>query len=149
MLQSNFEMEKKHYPETVLFDDDLSVNDSAVLTYIQDKVIDSRHINYLKKMSGFTDDILSEWLDVSVKTLRSYKTSNSHLKENIRERVILLISLMNHGIRVFGSNVKFDQWLNANNYFLDAKTPASFLKTITGIRFIDDRLTAMELGDNI
>ncbi|MEZ4822026.1 MAG: antitoxin Xre/MbcA/ParS toxin-binding domain-containing protein [Ignavibacteria bacterium] len=29
------------------------------------------------------------------------------------------------------------------------KSPITFLNTITGIRFVNDRLTAMEYGDNV
>ena len=143
-------MARKRYPDTQ-FDGEYPwiVNDSEVLTYLQTNQIDSKHVNFLKKISGYTDDILSGWLDVSVKTLRSYKTTEIQLKDTIKERVLLLISLMNHGIAVFGTNTKFDQWLNTGNYFFDGKAPASFLNTITGIRFVNDRITAMEYGDNV
>jgi uncharacterized protein (DUF2384 family) len=60
-----------------------------------------------------------------------------------------LLSLMQHGIEVFGSKSDFDQWLATENFFLDGKEPNSFLNTIAGVRFIDDRLTAMEYGDNV
>jgi uncharacterized protein (DUF2384 family) len=48
-----------------------------------------------------------------------------------------------------GSKDRFNQWLTAKNFLLDGKAPVSFLSTVTGIRFIDDRLTAMEYGDNV
>ncbi len=144
------EMAKKLYTDKSAKDEyPWIINDGEVLTYLQTNEIDSKHVIFLKKISGYTDDIISGWLDVSVKTLRSYKNTESQLKDNIKERVLLLISLMNHGIAVFGTNTKFDQWLNTGNYFFDGKTPVSFLNTITGMRFVDDRITAMEFGDNV
>jgi uncharacterized protein (DUF2384 family) len=71
------------------------------------------------------------------------------LKENLKEHIILLLSLIKHGTQVFGSKDGFDQWLTTGNFFLDSKTPVTFLNTVTGIRFIDERLTAMEYGDNV
>jgi uncharacterized protein (DUF2384 family) len=53
-----------------------------------------------------------------------------------------------HGIEVFGTKEKFEQWLNTENFFFDKKSPVSFLNTVTGIRFVNDRLTAIEYGDN-
>ena len=50
---------------------------------------------------------------------------------------------------VFESKENFDKWLLSENYFLDNKPPEEFLNTITGIQFIDDRLTAIEYGDNV
>jgi uncharacterized protein (DUF2384 family) len=56
---------------------------------------------------------------------------------------------MKHGIHVFGTAAAFEEWLNKGNFYFDNKLPVSFLNTITGIKFIDDRLTAMEYGDNV
>jgi uncharacterized protein (DUF2384 family) len=57
--------------------------------------------------------------------------------------------LIKHGIEVFGSVEEFHQWLNRKNFYLDNKTPNSYLNTVTGVKFVDDRLTAMEYGDNV
>jgi uncharacterized protein (DUF2384 family) len=44
---------------------------------------------------------------------------------------------------------EFERWLNQENFYFDNKRPVAFMNTITGIKFIDDRLTAMEHGDNV
>ena len=62
---------------------------------------------------------------------------------------MLLISLLEHGIDVFDTTENFDKWLLTENFYLDNNPPKDFLDTITGIKFIDDRLTAMEYGDNV
>lgn len=58
-------------------------------------------------------------------------------------------SLIKHGKKVFGSKPKFEEWLQSRNFFFDGKPPIEFLSTVRGIRFIDDRLTGMEYGDNV
>jgi uncharacterized protein (DUF2384 family) len=60
-----------------------------------------------------------------------------------------LISLYEHGIDVFDTKENFDEWLLSENKLLDNKAPKDFLNTVTGIKFIDTRLTAIEYGDNV
>lgn len=61
----------------------------------------------------------------------------------------LTFSLYKHGILVFGSEKSFTKWLNSKNIIFDNKMPKEFLNTIEGIKFVDDRLTAIEYGDTI
>lgn len=66
----------------------------------------------------------------------------------MKENILLILSLVIHGIEVFGTKEKFEQWLDTKNFYFDNKSPVSFLNTVTGIRFVNDRLTAIEYGDN-
>ncbi len=125
------------------------INDSEILSFLYTKDINWQHVNAIKTLTDFNDAILSDWLNISVKTFREYKKPQNTFKENVKEQVLLLLSLIKHGIAVFGSVEEFDQWLNRKNFYFDHKSPTSFLNTVTGIRFVDDRLTAMEYGDNV
>lgn len=126
-----------------------SISDTEVLTFLQTKDINWQYVNAIKRLTDFNDEALSDWLNISVKTFRSYKQSENKFKENIKEHILLLLTLIKHGIRVFGTAKQFNHWLNAGNFYLDGKSPINFLNTVTGIRFINDRLTAMEYGDNV
>lgn len=125
------------------------INDTQILQFLHTKEINWRYLNVIKNLTDFNDDILSDWLNVSVKTFRSYKSSRNTFKENVKEQVLLLLSLVIHGIEVFGSSKELDQWLNRENFYFDNKAPGDFLNTVTGIKFVNDRLTAMEYGDNV
>ncbi|ADB38362.1 antitoxin Xre/MbcA/ParS toxin-binding domain-containing protein [Spirosoma linguale] len=125
------------------------INDSEILSFLYTKDVNWQHVNAIKTLTDFNDDIISDWLNVTVKTFREYKKPQTTFKENVKEQVLLLLSLIKHGITVFGSVDEFEQWLNQKNFYFDNKSPNSFLNTITGIRFVDDRLTAMEYGDNV
>jgi uncharacterized protein (DUF2384 family) len=57
-------------------------------------------------------------------------------------------ALIKHGIEVFETEENFVEWLEKENYFFDKKLPKEFMNTVGGIKFIDDRLTALEYGDN-
>jgi uncharacterized protein (DUF2384 family) len=125
------------------------ISDSEILNLLQTNDINWEYIETIKEMTDLNDEVISLWLNISVRSFRSYRQSNSRLKENLKEHIIVLLSLIKHGIRVFGSKDGFDQWLTTGNFFLDGKTPVTFLNKVTGIRFIDERLTAMEYGANV
>jgi uncharacterized protein (DUF2384 family) len=125
------------------------INDAEIMQLLYTTDINWKYVNAIKTLTNFNDSTLSNWLNISVKTFREYKKPKSVVKENVKEQVLLLLSLMKHGISVFGSAATFEQWLNEGNFYFDNKLPVSFLNTITGIKFIDDRLTAMEYGDNV
>ena len=115
-------------------------------------ILETQDINYdyLRLMKESTrDQEISYWLNVSPRTLQNYKTKKTEFKENLKEHLIHLISLFNHGVQVFGDQKQFEEWLGTPNFFFDKSTPLSYLNKISGIRFVDDRLTAMEFGDNV
>ena len=125
------------------------INDSEILHFLYTKDVNWQYVNAIKTLTDFNDDILSDWLNVSVKTFREYKKPQTTFKGNVKEQVLLLLSLIKHGIEVFGSVKDFDQWLNQKNFYFDNKSPNAYLNTVTGVKFVDDRLTAMEYGDNV
>lgn len=125
------------------------ISDGEILHFLYSTDINWQYVNAIKTLTDFNDDVISDWLNISVKTFREYKKPQSTFKENVKEQVLLLLSLMKHGVDMFGSMKEFESWLNQENFYFDNKSPVAFLNTITGIKFIDDRLTAMEYGDNI
>lgn len=125
------------------------LSDSEVLYWLQTKKIDHSFLNLLKAYSMMPDEIIAAWLNISVKTLRNYRNPENRIRENMKEQILLLLSLYRHGINVFGDKLSFNQWLNTENFFFDEAPPASVLNTISGIRFVEDRLKAMEFGDNV
>lgn len=124
-------------------------NFTKMLFYLRKNDINFNYFNYFKEITTLNDDIISSWLNINSKTLRTYRKPESTSKDNVKEHLVILISLYNHGIETFGDKENFDKWLVSDNYFLDHKPPMDFLDTITGIKFIDDRLTAIEYGDNV
>jgi len=100
----------------------------------------------IKELPSLSDDELSEYLNMSERILQTYLQKDTLFITNLKESIMCLLK---HGIKVFGSKNEFDNWLISENFYLDGKKPVHFLNTITGIRFIDDRLTAMEYGDNV
>ena len=125
------------------------ISDNEVLSFLQSNDIDWKYINTIKNLTDFNDDVIAEWLNISVRTFHTYRQAKNKFKENIKEHILLLLSLIRHGIEVFENKEAFGQWLNSGNFHLDGREPGSFLNTVTGIRFIDDRISAIEYGDNV
>jgi uncharacterized protein (DUF2384 family) len=125
------------------------ITDGEILNILYTSTINWKHIDAIKKITDLNDDIISDWLSVSVKTLRSYRKPKSTFGEKIQEHVLLLLALFKHGITVFGTANNFENWLDSENFFFDNKKPETFLNTVTGIKFVDDRLTSIEFGDNV
>ncbi len=143
-------MKRVASPENLLLRDVPGhINDSEILSFLYSREVNWQHVNAIKTLTDFNDTIISDWLNVSVKTFREYKKPPTTFKENVKEQVLLLLALIKHGIAVFGSVKEFDQWLNRSNFYFDNKSPNAYLNTVTGLRFVDDRLTAMEYGDNV
>lgn len=124
------------------------ISSAEVLHIIHTKNVSASYLEALKEESQVTDDVLSSWLNINVKTFRSYRDSSSELRPDLQEQTILLLSLLKHGKVLFGSNSVFRQWLDTENFHFGGRQPVTYLNTVSGIRYVDDRLTGMEFGDN-
>lgn len=126
------------------------VNDfTNVYFYVNHHDIDQEYISILDELSGLKDEIISKWLNITTRTYRNYKTKNVSLKDNTKEHIVLILSLYKHGLEVFTTKEEFEQWLTTPNFLLDSKAPMDFLETVSGLKFIDNRLTAIEFGENV
>jgi putative toxin-antitoxin system antitoxin component (TIGR02293 family) len=119
-----------------------------VLSFIDQGNINSRYLLILQHLTSISDEIVSSWLNINLKTYRTYKKSEVALKEDVQEHTLFLLALMKHGIDIFGDKENFSRWLDTENFFFDKRKPMAFLNTISGIKFIHDRLTGIEYGDN-
>lgn len=123
---------------------------SNVYFYTLKSKLDADYIKILDQIIGLNDSVLARWLNITPRTLRNYKNHPELvLKDTIKEHIILILSLYKHGIEVFDSVEKFELWLSKENYFLNNRAPMDFLETISGLKFIDNRLTAIEFGENV
>jgi putative toxin-antitoxin system antitoxin component (TIGR02293 family) len=125
-------------------------NSIEIIEFIKRNTINFEYFDLLKNIVTFSDQTISDWLHISAKTFASYRTEGgTRPKENTQEQALMIIALYKHAEEVFDSNEDFNKWLNTPNFFFDNQKPLDDLGTISGIRFINDRLTAMAYGDNI
>ena len=125
-----------------------SVNPAILIGLINQFDTASSHLQFLKDNTGATDDTIANWLNVNVKTYRSYRVERTSLKPDVIEHLIILTAVVKHGIAVFGSSEGFGKWLHSDNFMLGGQKPSDLFNTNSGVRLVDDRLTGMEYGDN-
>ena len=126
------------------------MDDLEIFNFLDKTEFDFMYLSVIKFMSKMTDKLMADLLDVSERRFRDYKSYKVNIeKRSIKEKTILLLTLLKHGRLVFGDDESFRIWLNKENLALGGKQPISFLDYNAGINFIDDRLTGMEYGDNL
>ncbi len=126
-----------------------TVSDSEMIIYLNSSKFGNAQVKLFKSIVNTTDKIISEWFGISEKTFQSYKNSKADLSINFKEKLLLLLSLYKKGEIVFGSKEDFNAWLAKPNFHFNNKPPVDYFKSISGIRFIEDRLTGIEYGDNV
>lgn len=124
------------------------IDTAATLSLIQSDKPSHQHFKAIKDITSFTDEKIADWLDISVKTYRTYTKPGAKIKASIEERALIALSLIKHGTEVFGGTENFVEWLEKDNFYFDKKAPITFMHTNSGMKFIDDQLTGMEYGDN-
>src|ERR1700679_2202715 len=98
--------------QTILLKNIPSRVDTAItLGMVNSGVVGPQHLQAIKDLTLFNDEKISDWLDISVKTFRSYKKPDGVIKARIKEHAVMTLSLIKHGIEVFGNNEKFTNWL--------------------------------------
>ena len=125
-----------------------SVSDVEIVYFINTVKIASKEFKFFKKLAQKTDKIISEWFNISEKTYQNYKNLKTELSLPFKEKFLLLVALYKKGELVFGSKESFNTWLETPNFQFNNKAPVDFFNSISGIRYIEDRLTGIEYGDN-
>lgn len=122
---------------------------SWILSFLNDDKFTVGYVQALKSITQASNQILSNLLNITPKTFTSYSNDVTKVKIDTKEHILLLISLMKKGREVFGGSDDFNDWMDLPNIFLENKKPMDFLNTISGIKFIDSRLTGIQYGDNV
>lgn len=145
-----FDFMKTELTDGLLEEIPVNITNAQTLQIINQDEITAGDIVSLKELTGLSDEKIATCLDISVKTFRSYKKKPVLVIGNkkVKEQLVMLISLLKHGIEVFGSKEHFDKWLETKNFYFDHDPPIKSLDSIAGIRFVDDQLTGLEFGDN-
>lgn len=133
----------------ILKDIPSGIDHNKTLRMISTGRVSYKHLESLKTLTSLNDKKIATWFDISEKTFRAFKAHGHDVKARILEHTVMALSLIKHGAEVFGTTDAFTAWLEKENFYFDKKAPIAFMDTYSGIKFIDDRLTAMEFGDNV
>ena len=125
------------------------IDPSWIISFLNENKFSVDYIQALKSLTKINNKILANILNITPKTFTSYSKDVSKVKIVTKEHILLLLSLMKRGYEIFGDNHDFNSWLDYPNVFLDNNKPIDFLNSISGIHFIDSRLTGIAYGDNV
>jgi putative toxin-antitoxin system antitoxin component (TIGR02293 family) len=105
--------------------------------------------NTFTKMTEASPFSLDEWsafLHLSERTIQRYKKEKKSFDPIHSEKILEITMLYNRGSEVFGTNEKFDTWLEAKNIALGGIKPKELLDSTFGIGLLNNELTRIEHG---
>jgi putative toxin-antitoxin system antitoxin component (TIGR02293 family) len=98
------------------------------------------------KISPFSFDEWSIYLNLSERTLQRYKKEKKVFQASFAERILEISLLYNYGIEVFEDKANFDSWLDTKSIGLGGIKPKDLFDTTFGINLVCDELTRIEHG---
>lgn len=96
---------------------------------------------------SFTQQDVAEVMEVDPSTLFRWRKENRKLTKAITKNLLDIDQIVAKGIRVFGTEELFSEWLHAPNSSLAGQQPVTFLKNPYGISKVDQALEAMSWGN--
>ena len=99
------------------------------------------------KISQFEVEKIENLLNISARTVRSYKRSKKTLSPLKGELLLKIMRLFERGKKVFGSLFAFRAWVDKPAYGLDGATPFSMLNTSEGINIVMDEVERIAYGE--
>jgi putative toxin-antitoxin system antitoxin component (TIGR02293 family) len=118
---------------------DNSRETEAVLAFGQIKPM----IKYL----GYSQQEVANVLEVDPSTLSRWKKEDKPIGKLRSKTMYDIDHIITKGIRIFGSEENFKEWLHTTNYALGDKKPIELLKDPYGIELVDNAIEAMSWGN--
>lgn len=103
----------------------------------------------LLQFLGYNQEESSELLETNASTISRWKNSDKPVDiGKLRSKVVLDIDeIITKGVRIFGDEEHFQEWLNASNYALGDVRPVDLLKNVYSIALVEDTLDALFWGN--
>ena len=96
---------------------------------------------------GFNQQDVAEMMEVDPSTLFRWKKEDKKLNRLLTKAILDMDKLIAKGIRIFGSEEHFSEWLHTVNYSLGDQKPFDLMKDPYGLELLDDALEAMSWGN--
>lgn len=117
--------------EPLLLEDQFNLSETKVL------------FDYLK----FSQAEISEVLEIDPSTLVRWKKEDRLLSRLLTKNIKDMDKIIAKGVRVFGSEVYFQNWLNTINEALGNQKPIELMRSPYGMELIDQALDALSWGN--
>lgn len=109
------------------------------------KGIDKAAFQKVVKQTNLSFKEFASYLHVSGRSIQS-KKEHEKLSIKVAEHTLFIKKLYELGVNIFGNTERFNQWMKTPNPTLGNEIPKSFLDTIPGIMFLENKLNEIAHG---
>ncbi len=92
---------------------------------------------------------LAQFLDVNPSTVSRWRSNDSDIGSLRSKNIFEVDRIVSKGVRIFGSEKNFKEWLGTVNYALGDIRPVDLLKDPYGVDMVDGALEALSWGNYI
>lgn len=132
---------------------DVAINKFYAIHFLPESAEENPTFSYseilpLLKYLGYTQEESSELLETNSSTISRWKNSDKPVDiGKLRSKVVLDIDeIVSKGVRIFGNEQLFQEWLNTSNYILGDVRPVELLKNVYSLELVEDTLDALSWG---
>ncbi len=109
------------------------------------KGIDKAAFQKVVKQTNLSFKEFTSYLHVSGRMIQS-KKEHEKLPIKVAEHTLFIKRLYELGVTIFGDTERFNQWMKTPNPVLGNEIPKTFLDTISGIMFLENKLNEIAHG---
>ncbi len=96
---------------------------------------------------GFSQQDMAEMMEVDPSTLFRWKKEDRKLSRLLTKTILDMDKVIAKGVRIFGSESHFQEWLQTRNYALGDQKPVGLMKDPYGMELVDNALEAISWGN--
>jgi putative toxin-antitoxin system antitoxin component (TIGR02293 family) len=89
---------------------------------------------------------IAQFLDVNESTISRWKSKDAEIGSLRTKTIIDIDEIIAKGVRIFGSEESFKDWLNTSNYALGDQKPIELLKNPYGVEMVEEAIDALSWG---
>lgn len=96
---------------------------------------------------GYSQHDVSELMEVDPSTLSRWKKEDKTLTRLLTKSIMDMDKIVFKGVRIFGSEALFSEWLHTSNVSLGDRIPADMMRDPYGLELVEKALEAMSWGN--
>lgn len=124
-----------------------SYKNPYLLVKIANEGIQASNLEELYVLTKHNKNFFAEVLLISTKTIERYIKENKTFNPSESEKLLKLQEMYQWGIDVFGNAEEFNNWIEKPAYGLNFMLPKELMKTINGIKLVEDELVRIAYGE--
>lgn len=111
-----------------------------------DDIISFSESKALFDFLDYSQHEIAELMEVDPSTLFRWKKEDKQLTRLLTKTIMDMDKIIAKGVRIFGTEALFSEWLHTSNHALGNKKPADVMRNPYGLQLVDQSLEAMSWG---